>query len=226
LFKDGDLLVKTVVEDLRYLTEEFSCNVKDDSIRRNSNVLRRLLVVGDLSSAWRHLGFTGEPLIPSTNIEDEIKVYDLDDISDAFSGGIETQDGGFSSLISFKKNIKNNMQLFFDSADLRFKVNHYTLSKYLALTSIYIDRDIWITKEEVIKYVSNKLGGVHFDSKRRAKKPLELKYVHLDKLALSLEIGGKHCIYFEMLSIGQAIVKSEDVKKLIQAGLKSQKGAN
>ncbi len=226
MINDRDLLVKTVVEDLLYLSEEFNSNVRDDSIRRNSNVLRRLLVYGDLRSAWRHLGFTVEPLISSTNIDDELKVYNLDDISYAFSGGTETQVGGFSSLTSFKKNVKQNMQLFFDSADERFKDNFYTLSNYLALTSIYIDRDIWITKEEVIKYVSNKLGGVHFDSDRNTEKPLEIKYEHLDKLAVSLEIGGKNCIYFEILSIGQAIVKSEDVKKLIQAGLKSQKGAN
>ncbi len=212
-----DVLVKTVIEDLIYLTEEFNCNVKDDSIRRNSSVLRRLLVDGDLLLAWRHLGFAGEPSIPSTNLDNELRVYNLDDISDAFSGGTLTQDGECSSLISFMKNIEENGKLFFDSAEKRLKVDYYTLSKYLALTSIYINRDIKITKAEVIKYVSNKLGGVHYDSKRRTEKPLDLKYEHLDKLALSLEISGKPSIYFEMLSIGQAIVKSEDAKLLIQA---------
>jgi hypothetical protein len=46
-------LLKTVVEDLTYLKDEWDQNIDDAAIRRGSTVLRRLLVNGELQRAWR-----------------------------------------------------------------------------------------------------------------------------------------------------------------------------
>ncbi|MEE4118756.1 MAG: hypothetical protein V2I65_07060 [Paracoccaceae bacterium] len=45
------------------------------------------------------------------------------------------------------------------------KLKNYTLSKFLARRCAYF-RGYWITTEDVIRYVANKTGGVHYDTRR------------------------------------------------------------
>ena len=60
---DDKHFVKIVAEDLNYLLNEWDQEISDDSLRRNSTVLRRLLVEGDYSNAWRMIGLEKEPKI-------------------------------------------------------------------------------------------------------------------------------------------------------------------
>lgn len=72
--------LKVVLEDLRYL-ENHWCNQQpsDEEIRRNTTVLRRLLVDNDLQKAWKLCGFSKEPRImipkPSTSVNHPNLVY-------------------------------------------------------------------------------------------------------------------------------------------------------
>jgi hypothetical protein len=66
-----------------------------------------------------------------------------------------------------------------------------------------------ISRIELVKYVVNKLGGAHYDSKR------EKDYQRLlDYAGQHYALAGKNSVYFELLSIGQRLVKSPDIVKL------------
>jgi hypothetical protein len=59
--------------------------------------------------------------------------------------------------------------------------------------------------------VTNRLGGKHFDSKRKAS---EQPYVLLDHVMKSFEILERRAVYFELLSIGQSVAESKDASLL------------
>ena len=92
------------------------------------------------------------------------------------------------------------------------------LGHYLKQTSVVVD-GVLINREEVIKYVANKLGGAHYDSSRTQSTQqnnisLEQKYSLLDKVKGGMVMADKNAIYYELLSIGQRVVNSRDVRHL------------
>jgi hypothetical protein len=46
---------------------------------------------------------------------------------------------------------------------------------------------------------------------------LENKYAKLDSIVDSMQVAAKNAVYFELLSIGQSLIESEDVKKLVDS---------
>jgi len=86
----------------------------------------------------------------------------------------------------------------------------------------FVIEGILINREEVIKYVSNKLGGAHYDSSRKPRASsrgvsLEEKYALLDSARNSTMLADKNAIYYELLSIGQRLVNSKDVQQVRKA---------
>jgi hypothetical protein len=92
------------------------------------------------------------------------------------------------------------------------------LGTFLKQTSLVVN-GVLINREEVIKYVANKLGGAHYDTSREsAKDPnqssLEQKYKLLDEVRNGLAVADRNAIYYELLSIGQRLVNSRDIRQL------------
>jgi hypothetical protein len=89
----------------------------------------------------------------------------------------------------------------------------YSLSKFCSSPSV-ISGDSQVSRLEIIRYVANKLGGVHFDTKRgKWTNPLQSRYLFLDEM--HLRVGRLPAAYFEALSITQSIAQADDSKKLI-----------
>jgi hypothetical protein len=72
-----------------------------------------------------------------------------------------------------------------------------------------------ISRRELIKYVSNKLGGAHSDTKRSS---TDRSYLAMDKARKDdkIQLAGKPLIYFEMLSIGQALAASDEINAFLK----------
>jgi hypothetical protein len=68
-----------------------------------------------------------------------------------------------------------------------------------------------VRRRDVIKYVANKLGRTHFDPSRKKD---EQAFRILDAAMNSSVIVDKRLVYFELLSIGQAVAQSSDADKL------------
>jgi hypothetical protein len=88
----------------------------------------------------------------------------------------------------------------------------YWLSEFLASAGIVAQGER-VSRRDVIKYVSLKLGGVHPpDPSRRAD---EDAYRLLDRVSVA-RVGDKRPVYFELVSIGQAIAGSSGARELLR----------
>jgi hypothetical protein len=74
-----------------------------------------------------------------------------------------------------------------------------------------------INRREIINYVANKLGGVHFDKNR---KPDERAFKVLDDHRGKLHLQGIDILYYELLAIGQHLLRSGDISGWLPEGLR------
>jgi len=71
-----------------------------------------------------------------------------------------------------------------------------------------------VSRRELVQYVANKLGGTHIDTKRDFSKIKERKFALLDQVREMIRVADKNAIYYELLSIGQSLVQSDDIQTL------------
>lgn len=208
-----DDLLSVVREDVEYLATEWDQEISDASLRRASPVLRRLLVEGELQRAWKAAGFEKQPLIECTQLHIPVEIEHQRHLVFAMSGGASYRGGKIFSPMFFKTNLSSPPKIENVRAVL-------PLTQFVAAPSIAALGRI-ASRRQVIKYVTNKLGGAHHDTKRKDDGE-ELCFVALDKAfnnsQLMMQFMGKPPIYFELLSIGQAVGKSPDVLRLIGKG--------
>lgn len=67
-----------------------------------------------------------------------------------------------------------------------------------------------IPRRVLIKFVSNKLGGAHFDS-RRGDSAEDQNFRRLDLIGKTLAVADKNSVYYELLSTGQFLVRAPDI---------------
>ena len=94
------------------------------------------------------------------------------------------------------------------------------LSLFMKQISFVIS-GVKINREEVIKYIANKKGGAHYDDSRKIdiigpKGELEKKYSLLDNIHNGTYTADKNAVYYELLSIGQRLIESNDVQRIRQ----------
>lgn len=67
-----------------------------------------------------------------------------------------------------------------------------------------------IPRRVLIKFVSNKPGGAHFDS-RRGDSAEDQNFRRLDLIGKTLAVADKNSVYYELLSTGQFLVRAPDI---------------
>ena len=97
----------------------------------------------------------------------------------------------------------------------------FRLQNYFDSAAVYIG-GYTISREQVVKYVANKLGAAHYDENRRDQQAYRI----LDENKNRLTVGGEgvsnlDLVYFELLSIGQLLGKSEAANHLIEGARKA-----
>lgn len=244
-------LIRGVVSDLKYLKSDWNQTIEDDSLRRASTVLRRLLVYGDLQKAWKVAGFEKEPKIIAADLNSQLHGVRTKDIKWAFAGGalyagmqvgalvesVSKGKGKGNIACSLLVNGKDDVGCYPQESEIYKSVG---LGKFLFDSSIILEGKI-IPRRAVIEYVANKIGGAHFDVRRDESKKKERWFSLLnqlfdmegnpDSVALSVIeetgnerlaasslgfVASKKVLYYELLSIGQAISWSEDIELLCE----------
>ena len=76
---------RVVAEDLQYLMDEWVPRLDRAALRRDSPMLRRLLVQGQYGRAWRTLGLPGEPYISAPSFDAMLGEADRRFIQSAFA---------------------------------------------------------------------------------------------------------------------------------------------
>jgi len=152
-------------------------------VRESTNALRELFGSKRLlETAWRMMGFEGSPRFVASTIEgDTSKVL----LQVAGTAAIQAPPNEGPPPPSAKE----------------LKLKDYVEKPFLVVKGISFSRN------DVIEYVANKLGGVHFGRKDR------------ETLLDNPPVGGlqpMNIIFFALLSIGQDLIRSSDIQKLRQ----------
>ena len=209
-------LIDNVVSDLNYLRRELSPPVGEHAVRRASAILRRLLVDGELGGAWRAAGSQKEPQLTARSLNRFLTQNASNWIRFASAGKAEylplpppqqrqpgepPAPGGGLRLVSAvwcPDELPNQASLI---AEETLYLTAFMSAPCLVVWGVQVSR------RALVKYVANKLGGVHFDPTRGTTDEDELFKV-LDQVK---EPTDMNAIYYELLSIGQALLTSRDV---------------
>ena len=205
-------IVDGVVSDLRHLAEELHDKVDDHSLRRSSAIMRRLLVEGDLQRAWRTSGRAKQPDIETHELDRVLALVPQSRIVLASVGGATYNGMELASIFEVTGLPPNGALGALTPADLPRRA--MPLDSYLAATTMIVG-GLSISRRLLIKYVANKLGGVHFDPRRRPDKEQQ-PFERLDHARDTYLLAGKNAVYFELLSIGQALTGSRAIRDWMQ----------
>jgi len=205
----------TVAEDLEYLQKAWKGGISDGEIRRGSAVLRRLLVEDIYGHAWRNCGYKKQPMIIAPNLILILGNCNLADIKCAIAGGGEL--GGFTSggLVLMKGSGPPPPPLESDQPNKDTMQYQFPLNEYLE-TPCAVAEGKEIKRRELIKYMANIKGGVHLGSSKARERERNL-IKKISKLEGIINHTQKDGLLFELLSIGQAVSRSEDARKLINS---------
>jgi hypothetical protein len=204
-------LIQIVAEDIRYLQQEWHDLIPNHALRRGSSVLRRFLADGDLQRAWKASGFTKQPEIIAASLEG-IPQIPLDKIIFAGAQGATYKGASVMGTLLVNKYLLTNEESDYLENKIGFPQKNMGLLEFIESPCI-ITENTQIDRRILVKYVSNQLGGSHYDTNRTRKKKTEVYYPILDRAANYFQYDDKDAIYFELLSIGQAIAKSLDLDK-------------
>lgn len=204
--------IRNVAEDLDYLRHEWDEEVEDGSLRRSSTVLRRLLVEGELHKAWRDLGLAKQPVVSAPSLEVWLRGMPYNRIVFATVGGAKYR--GVEVFGTFE--VQGDLPVAWHQRLSQSEPERPMSLKHFVESPCIVIRGQLVTRRDVIKYVSNKLGGAHaIDTKRNPTSKQDKKYILLDSARNVYTIADKEAIYFELLSVGQCLVRAPDILRLI-----------
>lgn len=198
--------IKVVTEDLRYLGEAFSSDIRDPDIRRGSAVLRRLLVEGVYGKAWRALGLERQPSVIAVDL-DGIIGDDIGKVECAMAWG-----ANFRGVFMATPIISDGATPI-GKAGPPLRENGYPGERKFQLTEFMescsgIAKQIKVNRREIIKYVANVKGGVHLGQKARSSEKELIK--KLEKFETIMTVHTTDGILVETVAIAQAVALSED----------------
>jgi hypothetical protein len=131
----------------------------EGSVRAASPILRRWLVEGLLGKLGR--GLERKPAMPALNNEAVIQALPRDGVTCFITGGVRFNGTPLSGIYVSDKPYLGRPPIPVDK--MKFEMMH--LGAFTGQKRLYF-RGHFFSCEEIIKFVANKLGGVHHDSER------------------------------------------------------------
>lgn len=180
----------------------------NDEIRKISADMRFLFIDGNgnLKKAWKTAGLKNEPkiLVPSFLNKTDNSVN-----STIFTGGGANINGMQIMGFSYSDRALSDEEIKADYEKERASINapaeQIGLNAYLNSKVVKVN-NIMLSRREIIKYVANKLGGVHYDEKGRDQ--------NVESFRHEVRLLDQDPIYFELLSYAQQVSESPDIKLL------------
>jgi hypothetical protein len=207
--------LKVLSEDLEYLAKEWNKqDISESGIRITSNLLRRLLIDNLLNN--KCLRFINQELgIKKIRIMDYPFHGNVSDQEFYFHGGAINKNIEIAQVKIHSRALSaSELSSSYKHSKKNFIKEPIELDKYLNSTVIVI-KGVSINRAQLIKFVCNKDGGVHFDSKRDTKKSEDKVFELIDEFSdLNFKIGEMNPFYRELLNLGQKLTLSPDIQKI------------
>ena len=208
-----DELVEIVSSDLIYLRDQWDQSIEDHSLRRASPILRRLLVAEEMQRAWKAAGFEKQPQITASILSPGL-LSSGSKVRFASAGGALY--GGMEIRGLFVYGEALSAEQMKARALSGFPETTVPLVDFVAAPCLIV-QGVKVSRRVLIKFVANKLGGAHHDAKRNEKVEGSLFRLLDAVIQERIKIANKDAVYFELLSIGQALVRSPDIQGFIGA---------
>lgn len=207
-------LLQVTLDDLNYLAKEWRQDIDDSLLRITSPIPRNLLIYENLKKAATSVNQRVRimtPAIYKVISEEQLEAYSYWQCGGANHRGMMVMASGMQNRALSPAEIKENYERTKPVIGKSYPIK---LDSYLKQTSFVVEGNR-IPRSTVIKYVCNKLGGTHYDSSRdHGREAIEKQFVLLDKIRSQIAVADKNAIYFELLSIGQRLNNSRDVRHL------------
>lgn len=209
---------RLLVEDVNTLSM-FSSEVNDSLIRNLSGLLRKLIVDdGLIHISNEYLGHN--KFYINAHVVKDPKLIEHEKFTvfaaTAHRKGITV---GYVAEVKGKALHPKDTPLGEGLGMVEFKEN-IPLHEF-AKTSVVGISGVVINRGEIIKYVANKMQGVHrIDPRRNNKRELERKYRALDPLWEQWGIAGGNSILTTLLGIAQEITSSPSYMQLLELAKK------
>jgi hypothetical protein len=192
-------MIGTVNAHVSQLATLSSFDADESKIRVASSSLRYLLVEGMLARGWKTSGLGGPVTVRAWCVDSM-----QGDGAVAFCGGGDLLPGiPFSACF--------NATLAERSLDL---------GAFCQKARIQVGT-VKISTIELVQYVSNTLGGTHFDPTGRSPKSRKPAFDLMRKLdtgalaGITMVLNGRNLIHHEVLSVAQVLIKSPEVRRLM-----------
>lgn len=213
--------LRTVHDDLALLRRIDFAKPLRSEVRVASAILRRLLYEQMLLNAWKLAGLQEEPHFNAVDLDSMLQSVDRKYISYAYAGGATTEGAQYIGYILL---VVPKAELELEGEDAVLKRvstsmspavrRDFSLSEFYASTCV-ASGHAGVSRIEMIRYVANKLGGVHWDNQRGAwTDPIDSRHRLLDEEHLI--VGRLPAPLYETLSIAQAVAESADTLRLMQ----------
>ncbi len=231
----------TVADDIDWLRSEW-CVLheppSDADLRRGSAALRRLLVEDLIGDAWRHYGFERQPRVigPDVQALAAANGFSMNHIAWLVGGGAclngieaamigavrafnlttgkgpDAEEGFALQLVSTMRDARDPPPVPAGSLDELVRRSWY-LNEYLdAPGAVGMGRAI--SRRRIVQFFAHHAGGVHLDrASNKNHKDKEI-YQFIAQIENKVIVDNMDGLYFELLSIGQAIGRSADILKL------------
>lgn len=203
--------IRIVAEDLSYLRREWTQDVNDASLRISSPILRRLLVEDLLQRAWRDLGFNKQPIVRTPSLEVALRPFPINKVAFAQAGGAKNGELVVTTVVEYGGYLSPEQAVKSFGSGMEAPDREFSLRRFVDGVCIVVD-GTQISRRTLVKYIANKLGGVHLDPDRDLSNEEERKYRLLDTVRVERATANRPSIYYEYLSVGQALIKSPDIE--------------
>lgn len=187
-------LIATVNAHLRQVEAAASHGADEATMQMVTGSLRLLLCEGNLARAW-YASRIGGPIV--LNVWSIAQTHDRQVL--AFCGGGDVLPGVPFSVCLNATLQERNLNLGDFCRQMRVQIG---LERFRTV--------------DIIEFVANALGGSHYDPNgRTAKKAGTLSRLAAGAIdGLPLEVNGRSLLHHEVLSIGQAVIRSRQVAEL------------
>lgn len=214
-------LMRVVRDDLVFLKSLDYRRPSRTDVRVASSILRRLLHEGMYQTAWTMAGLEGEPSILAVDLQAIVAELQPHHIQYAYAGGAETDGAHHKGYVLLAvPRVEAEAEGYDAAAEQIGKLikpgvtRVFSLSQFLQSPAV-ISGKAAVSRLDVVRYVANKLGGVHWDNVRKAwSDPVGSRHRLLDEEHLL--VGRLPAPLYEVVSIAQAIASSNGTVRFIE----------
>jgi hypothetical protein len=212
--------LRVVRDDLEFLGALDYVRPSRSAVRVASSILRRLFADGMYLNAWTISGLAGEPRFKAVDLGAVVSKVEPKYIHYAYAGGAKTEGAHHNGYALFVVPKADAEAEGYEAAAKRIssllnpgQYKEFTLREFCD-SPVVISGSASVSRLGMMRYVANKLGGVHWDSTRGDwTDPVGSRHRLLDEGHLI--VGRLPAPLYEIISIAQAVASSDDTMRFI-----------